>query len=231
MATLFASDDRHRAVRLDGLAVGQTLTLLAVPRDTEVGRFLAAAEASVLDLDDEAAKLARDAHLTPAGRAAKLAPLREIAAEKVQRAEDAARRTKANVAQSMRLVAMPDPLDSTDAVGAALDREIRERVAALPDAERSRLLEAAIAGEDAQAERISDALARDPLPAREGDMIREARLRKAREEGGAVWRGWEALDEGADAALLNIAALREVLKQQPVGLGSHVDTPVPLPTK
>jgi hypothetical protein len=220
MATMYASDDRHRAVRLDGLAVGQTLALLAVPRDTEVGRLIAAAEAAVLDLDDEAAKLTRDAHLTPAGRMAQLAPRYTEASAKVQRAEDAARRTKANIAQSMRLVAMPDPLDSTDAVGAALDREIRERVPKLPDAERSRVLEAAMRAEDAQAERISDALARDPLPSHEGDMIREQRLRKAREEGGNVWSGWESLDGGADAALLNIAALREVLKQRPAGLGS-----------
>jgi hypothetical protein len=220
MATMYASDDRHRAVRLDGLNVGQTLALLAVPRDTEVGRLIAAAEAAVLDLDDEAAKLTRDAHLTPAGRAAKLAPLREVAAEKVQRAEDAARRTKANIAQSMRLVAMPDALDATDAVGAALDREIRARVAALPDAERSRVVEAAMRAENAQAERINDALARDPLPSREADLIREARLHKAREEGGAVWSGWEALDAGADAALINVEALREALKQRPAGLGS-----------
>jgi len=220
MATMYASDDRHRAVRLDGLNVGQTLALLVVDRKSEVGQLVAAAEAAVLDLDDEAATLARDPHLTPAGRAAKLAPLREVAAEKVQRAEDSARRTKANLAQSMRLVAMPDPLDSNDAVGAALDREIRERVPKLPDAERSRVLEAAMRAEDAQAERISDALARDPLPSHEGDMIREQRLRKAREEGGNVWSGWESLDAAADAALLNIAALREVLKQRPAGLGS-----------
>lgn len=230
MASLIQNDPRHRAIRLDAIAVGQTLVLIRTDPESEPGRAIAAAERAVLDLDDEAARLAKLGHLTPAGRMAQLAPMYAEANAKVQRAEDAAKRAIANIDQSMRIVSEPDALDREDAAGAALDAEIRARFATLPADDRAKLLSRLAEG-DTEVERIGDALLRDPFPSREVEAVRSARREKAREETGSTWTGWEKLRDGADAALVNVAALREVLKHKPAGIGpEHVDKPVPLPT-
>lgn len=230
MATLYQHDDRHRAIRLDALAVGTSLILIHVDPESEVGRAIGAAASAVLNLDDEAARLVKLGHLTPAGRMAQLKPLYDDAAGKVSRAEDAAKRMIANIDQSMRLLAEPDALDATDAAGAIRDVEIRQRFATLAADDRARLLSRIVEG-DAEVERIGDALLRDPFPSREVEAVRAARREQARDEAGATWTGWEKLRDAADAALVNVAALREVLKHRPAGIGpEHVDSPVPLPT-
>jgi hypothetical protein len=162
------------------LPSGATFSLPSIPAIESVGKLEPRAvvegafeEASALNIATETAD--RDLRLSPLGRAERLLSARAEAVKAVARAAASVELEGQALAQRETDLYAPLALEKGDAVGAALDAELRARFWAMPAEQRAR-----IAAALDEHPRLRESLVRDPL-LRVVDVLGEVIAAKWRE--------------------------------------------------
>jgi hypothetical protein len=153
----------------------------------------------------------RDAGLSPSGRVAKVQAQREAANKVVVDAFAKLAGVKQRTMNARtKLFALPQ-LSETDAAGALLDAEIRQRIGSLGEAARA-ALNKGISNGDRSQDRILHALARDPFPTPDSMWAKAVHADRVAADNPDTVASLETDEESFEWGQSAVAGLQSVLK-------------------